>query len=711
MRVILRRTVAFALLISLVVSVFVRGTSVSPVAGRTLSAAGGASVDWPHFGNTSDNTRFSPLTQINASNVRKLGVAWTMAEGPQLSGFENDPVVINGVLYMTTNLDQVRAVNAATGALIWQYTPKVNFYQAIAAGGGGVPANRGVEVANNTVYLLTFDDQLIALQASTGEKIWSTSVADATLGYSEDSPPTYWRGLLFVGSAGAEGGLRGFVAAYDAKTGKERWRFYTVPAPGHGWNPAQGNHGGGTVWMPPTIDSTTGILYFGTGNPSPDFVNTMRPGCDPWVDATVALDARTGKFRWGHSNFCPDVWDKDTSQPAILFNMHKNGKTIRALGQGSKGGYYWIFDANTGAVLAKSASIAPQTPHRPYPNAHGVKVCPGEAGINFGPASYSPLARAFFTGGISSCAFIQTIPVGANASHRLGALDTGGNYQLVSYGGTMTAIDATTGKFRWHVKFPDQLVAGTMATAGNLVFAGDDGGHFYGFDARSGKILWRADLALALGGAPIAYAVKGTEYIAVAAGGTGVSNGNGGGTLVVFKLGGAPVRPLPLVLPGVVPKDQLPSLKGLTRINKWMYAKPSAHHLEIEMVATANGDNSGFNFDGYAKGKANFIVPIGWGVEFIFSNRGSFPHSLAIASTLKVPVQEPLLGGFAPLETGNAIGGIKAGVYQVAGFSTLVADAGRYYLICKVPGHLQSGMWDYITLSKTATMPSIQMMK
>jgi PQQ-dependent dehydrogenase (methanol/ethanol family) len=700
-----RLVASFAILASLLV-----GGSLRAVVQAKPTSQTGTNVDWPLFGNTSDNTRFSTLSLINTTNVGKLGIAWTMAEGPQLFGFENDPVVVNGVLYMTTNLDQVRAVNAATGAMYWQYTPKVNFYQAIAAGGGGVPANRGVNIANGTVYLLTFDDQLIALQAATGEKIWSTTVADARLGYSEDSPPTYWNGLLLVGSAGAEGGLRGFIAAYDARTGKQVWRYYTVPAPGHDWNPAQGNHGGGTVWMPPTIDTTTGIVYFGTGNPSPDFVNTMRPGCDHWVDATLALDARTGRFLWGHSNFCPDVWDKDTSQPAMLFTVYKNGEAIRAVGEGSKGGYYWIFNARTGAVLAESPSIAPQTPNRPYPNAQGVKVCPGEAGINFGPASYSPLTQAVYTDGISSCAFIKTIPVAANASHKLGALDTGGSYQLVSYGGTVTAIDATTGRFRWHLNFPDQLMAGTMVTAGGLVFTGDDAGHFYAFDAQTGTIRWKTNLGLALGGAPIAYEVNGTEYIAVAAGGTGVSNGNGGGTLVVFKLNGAPVTPLPQVFPGLVPKNQLPSLKGLTQVNPWMYVKPKAHHVEVEVVASANANNSGFNFDGYAKGQANFIVPVGWGIEFIFSNLGTFPHSLAIASTLKVPVQEPLFG-FGPAETGNAIGGIKAGVYQVMGISPLPSDAGKYYLVCKVPGHIQSGMWDYITISRTATMPSIQVTK
>jgi PQQ-dependent dehydrogenase (methanol/ethanol family) len=392
MRSLMKRSAAGAIVLSLLLA----GTATAAVQHESTSqgkSAAGMNADWPRFGNTSDNTRFSPLTQINSSNAGKLGVAWTMQEGPQLSGFEADPVVVNGVMYLTTNTDQVRALNAATGRLIWEYTPKVNFYQAIAAGGGGVPSNRGVEVAQNKVYMLTFDDQLIALQAATGEKLWTTKVSDAKLGYSESAPPTYWNGLLLVGSAGSDAGLRGFVAAYNAQTGKEVWRFYTVPAPGHGWNPAQGQHGGGDVWMPPTVDTTTGIVYFGTGNPSPDFVNQMRKGCNPYVDSTVALNARTGKFLWAHSEACPDLWDFDTAQPPVLFNVvNKNGETIRAVGEGNKGGYFWIFNAKTGAVLAKSPSVVYQTPNRPVPNAKGVVVCP--VGRFLTPkASWCALAR------------------------------------------------------------------------------------------------------------------------------------------------------------------------------------------------------------------------------------------------------------------------------------------------------------------------------
>jgi PQQ-dependent dehydrogenase (methanol/ethanol family) len=708
MNLMLRRSAYLGVVALLALSATLAASVARGAGGQGKMAASALNVDWPRFGNTTDNWRFSPLTQINTSNVSKLGVAWTMQEGNQIPGWETDPIVVHGVMYVTTGTDQVIAVDAATGHMLWKYTPSVNFYEAIAGGGGGVPANRGVAVANGAVYVLTFDDHLIALQAATGEKLWSTRVSDAKLGYSESSVPTYWNGMLFVGSAGSDSGLRGFVAAYDAHTGKQLWRFYTVPASGQGWNPAQGEHGGGDVWMPPTIDTRSGILYIATGNPSPDFVNAMRQGCDPYVDATVALDARTGKLLWWHSQACPDVWDFDSAQPPILFTVHRNGKAIPAVGEGNKSGYYWIFDAKTGDVLAKSPSVVKQTTPRPYPNAKGVVVCPGQAGIEYGPASYSPRTQAVYVGALDSCARLQTVPISVNKHHKRGQIDTGASYN--PYGklqGTMTAIDVNTGKFLWHDHLPSQLVGGNLVTGGNLVFSGSDHGTFYAFDAKTGKILWHPNVGLAFGAAPIAYMVNGTEYVAVASGGAGVSEGKVGGTLFVFKLGGRPIKAAPEVTPGVVPKDKLPSLKGRIKINPWMYVAPHAHNVVIEMVAGATPNNSGFNFDGYAKGQANFVVPAGWGVTIEFSNRQSLPHSLAIASTLTPPVKVAVFG-FGPEETGDAIAGIHPGLYQVLGLSPNPANAGRYYVVCMVPGHIQSGMWDYFTISATAKMPSIQ---
>jgi glucose dehydrogenase len=321
---------------------------------RTAQAAPILSADWPHFGNTRDQTRFTPLAQITAGTVQHLGVAWTLSEGPDAGQWETDPVVVAGIMYLTTNTDQVLAVHAATGRVIWRFTPRVNFVQFLMAGGTVEPTNRGVEVAHGTVYLLTFDDRLIALDARTGRPRWSTTVANPSLGYTETSLPTYWHGLLFLGSSAGDSGVRGFVAAYSATTGRQVWRFYTVPAPGQGWVPATGAHGGGAVWMPPTIDPTSGMLFFGTGNPSPDFDALLRPGCNPWTDAIVALDARTGRLRWAHTLICPDAWDYDADQTPMLLTLVRQGKPLRVVGVGDKAGYYRLFDAATGALVLLS---------------------------------------------------------------------------------------------------------------------------------------------------------------------------------------------------------------------------------------------------------------------------------------------------------------------------------------------------------------------
>src|SRR6185437_14225136 len=211
----LHRSITIGAMFALVAAGSLGAHVTQPSAGARAAAA---NTDWPLFGGNADNTRYSPLTQINAAYVAKLGVAWTASEGKNLIEFETVPVVVNGTMYYTTDTDQVRAVNAATGKLLWQYTPKVDFYRSIAGGGGGVAINRGVTIVNGTVYAVTFDARLIALQASTGEKLWQTNVADPNAGYAESSPATYWNGMLFVGSEVGDAGQRGFEAAFDAKT-------------------------------------------------------------------------------------------------------------------------------------------------------------------------------------------------------------------------------------------------------------------------------------------------------------------------------------------------------------------------------------------------------------------------------------------------------------------------------------------------------------
>ncbi|HEY8286297.1 MAG TPA: PQQ-binding-like beta-propeller repeat protein [Chloroflexota bacterium] len=705
MRLAFRLVASVAILASLLLGGSVRAAMNLATPASQVSQAG-ANMDWPLFGNTTDNTRFSTLSQINDSNVTKLGAAWTMQEGPQLATWETMPIEVGGVLYFTNNLDQVRAVNAATGSLIWQYTPKVNFYLAIAGGGGGVPTNRGVTVANGRVYLLTDDDHMISLQAATGEVLWNTIVADATSGYYESSPPTYWNGLLFVPSSGSDSGLRGFVAAYNATTGKQVWRFYMVPRPGHGWVPATGQHGGGDVWMPPTVDATTGMLYITTGNPSPDFNASVRGGCNPYVDGMVALNALTGKLAWWHTERCPDWWDFDSAQPAVLFNMTMpNGHTVRAVGSGNKGGHYWVFNAKTGAVISISPDVVYES--TPIPNAAGVKVCPITAGIEYGPAAYSPVTNAIYVGGLATCGILTSLSPAQIASHKLGAVDTGGNLtSLPNPTGTMTAIDPATGKFIWHVKLPSQLFGGALATAGNLVFFGADDGTVYAFNARNGKILWHPNVGVSFGAAPMTYEVNGTQYIAVAAGGGGVGVLNTGGTFYVFKLNGGPIPKAPVNNAGLVPAAHLPSLKGLTKLNKFTYADTTSKRVIFIMQGAYNSSNSGFNFDGYSKGNATFVVPTGYGVTFEFSNKSFLPHSLGVTSNNSGKLNLPVFG-FGPVSTADAMKGIKPGVYQVVGLATDKTDVGKYYLTCLVPGHAASGMWINFTISATATVPEI----
>jgi alcohol dehydrogenase (cytochrome c) len=682
-----------ALLGTLALLLFVGSIGLGASSRFAQATALATNGDWPLFGNNSDNERFSNLTQINAGNVRQLGIAWTQAEGEQLTMFETAPVVINGVLYYSTNTDQVRAVNGATGKLMWQYTPTVNFYQAITGGGAGAPTSRGVTVAKGRVYLLTFDDHLIALRATTGKRLWDTAVADANVGYSETSPPTHWDGLLFVGAAAADSGERGFVAAYDATTGKQVWRFWVVPAPGQGWVPKTPLVSGGDVWMPSTIDTTTGILYFGTGNPYPDDDNSHRPGCNPWVDSTVALQARTGRFIWAHTEVCPDLWDYDSMPTPMIFTVVTRGKAIHAVGHANKDGQYFVYNAATGKILAQSG-FATRYSHPTLPLTEADELCPGPlGGFEYSPAAYSPLTHAVYNPALTACL------IGPQ------------EYPSPETSGTMAAIDVNTGKFLWRTQVPALMVGGAVATASNLVFSGSTDGHFYAFDAVTGKVEWQADLSLSSSGPPITYAISGTQYIAVAVGGfepeAELGHANLGGQLVVFKLHGAPISKLP-ISSGTLDSglSEVVSLKGYTQLGPSVYEKKgnSSTAAVFKVVAAATSANNGFNFNSYAKGHADFIVPAGWAVGFIFTNKQNLAHSLGITTTLR------LGSNTVPLATTpNPSVGLVGKTTQYTGVPYLLP--GKYYLVCLIAGHAVAGMWDRLTVSSSVTAPSIQVTK
>ncbi|HSZ04927.1 MAG TPA: PQQ-binding-like beta-propeller repeat protein [Solirubrobacteraceae bacterium] len=500
-----------------------------------------ANVDWPSWGNTAENTHFATLSQVNTTDVGRLRLSWTRPEGFGQFEWETFPVVVGTTMYYTTDTDEVLAVDARTGRLRWSYVPEVDFLLG-PQGVDAVPVSRGVTVGGGRVYELTADDQLIALSSGGGKRLWDVRVADPDAGYSENSPGTYWDGEIIIGGPAGDAGLRGFVAAYAASSGRQLWRTYVIPPRGQGWLAGGGAHGGGDVWMPPTVDAASATVYVATGDPTPAFSNAQRKGCDRWSDATVALDARTGALEWGHSELCEDSWDYDTDQSPTLFDVHVNGRTVRALGDGNKSGFYSILDARSGSLLARSPELTRYSrPHR-RPSRAGAIVCPGIfGGLEYGPPAYSPLSQSVYLPGTDMCMRYTVDSASAIERHRSGEPDLdGAAIQVGPATGVIAAVDASTGHVAWSRPLPRPATGGALATAGGLVFVGDDDGYLYALDARSGAILWRAHLGLRIGSAPIAYELAGVEYIAIAAGGSQLSVPGdappGEGRMFVFRL-------------------------------------------------------------------------------------------------------------------------------------------------------------------------------
>jgi len=495
--------------------------------------------DWPYFGRDRDNTRFAPQKQVDASNVSHLGVAWRNDLGSEQFLMESFPVVVGQTIYVTTSTDEVVSINAVTGHTNWIYTPAVDFSLSTGVGGYGVTVNRGVAVEGGKLFLLTFDDHLQALSQATGEKLWSTEVVDDSTGAYETMAPTVYDGMVIVGDSGSEDGVRGFVAAYSASTGKQLWRFYTVPHAGTGWVPKEG--GGGTVYMPPTIDTSTGIVYVGTGNPAPAIVGTKRPGANLYTDSILALRASTGQLVWYHQEVAHDLWDYDAESPPVLFTTKVKGHSVRAIAEAGKSGYLFILNAATGEDLFPRVAFVKE--HHSTPTTEGTLECPGAVGgSQYAPLAFDPEAGDVYVSGVNLCQILTV-----NSKH-YGEKDFGGDRTTPSNekpSGTFTAVNVTTGKIAWAHNMSTPMIGGATATSGNIVFTGDQHGNLYAFEAKTGKQLWTGNLGLAFGSAPVIYTIAGKEYILAAVGGSALTASQNlgpiGARLVALTLGGSPL--------------------------------------------------------------------------------------------------------------------------------------------------------------------------
>jgi alcohol dehydrogenase (cytochrome c) len=492
-------------------------------------------ANWLLHGRTYDNQRYSPLAQITADNVASL-VPVALLQTGMTASFESTPVVVDGVMYFTTPVVngkmKIIALSAATGERLWETTDNLGVFQ-ICCG----PVNRGVAVGYGKVYVVTLDDRLIALDATNGKVLWSKTVADSRVGYSETMAPQIYRNEIIIGSAGGEWAIRGFVAAYDANTGAQKWRWNATDPKsfsGDSWK-----RGGGMTWTTPAIDPKLGLVIFSTGNPNPDLAGTIRRGDNLYTDSIVALDVATGTLKWYYQEVKHDVWDYDAVSPVVLFDVNENGKTVAAAGEAGKVGWVFIVDRATGRLIRKSDPYVMMTPNMfTTPTKAGVDMLPGaNGGAEWSPAAYSPQTHLMYILAMNQLMrFTTQEPTQAPGQIRLGSAFTNIEKNGVQ-NGPFVALNVDTGKIAWQYMAPQPLIGGALATAGDLVFMGEGNGWFEAFDATTGKQLWRFNLGAGVNAPPISYAVGGTQYIAVAAGGNFQLGFPYGDTLAIFRLG------------------------------------------------------------------------------------------------------------------------------------------------------------------------------
>lgn len=511
------------------------------VSDRDMLNANRNNKDWLLSGRTYDNQRFSPLSQINSLDVKQITPVALIQTGVANS-FEDTPIEVNGILYIETADNHVQAYDATTGKELWAYTPELNFSNLCCG-----HESRGVAVAYGKVFLATLDARVMALDAVTGKQVWESQPA-ANLpnptDYSFTMAPQVYDGMVIVGSSGAEYPTRGFVSALDAETGKSRWIFNTTAAPGQPggdtWSGNSWQTGGGSVWNTPAIDPATGLVIFAEGNPNPDNWGESRKGANAYTDSIVAVNAKDGKLAWWYQEVPHDMWDYDATGPVVLLDAMDQGRLVPAAAEAGKEGQVFIVNRQTGQLIRKSEPFVMQSDTMwTVPGSKPVLIYPGAQGGNeWSPESFSPRTRALYVLGTNQAwkyeAHAPGVKTADNAKLLGMGLKLGSVLEPVTEPhpsgtipptGTLSAVDVDNGQIIWQYKSDLPMVGGALATAGNLVFAGEMNGDFDAFDAQGGRKLWSFNLGAGVSAPPITYSVDGVQYVAVAAGGN-AANGN-----------------------------------------------------------------------------------------------------------------------------------------------------------------------------------------
>ena len=539
---------------------------------------------WPTNGGNLANQRYSPLESINRTNVGTLKGVWrTHLNGsgvaPQFSG-EAQPIVHDGVIFVITGADDVFALSVETGAVLWDHRanldPKIT---SVCCGW----TSRGVGIGEGKIFVGMLDGRLLALDERTGKEVWSIQAERWEEGFSITSAPLYYDGMVITGFSGAEIGVRGRVKAYDARDGKLRWTFYTIPAPGevgHDTWPQDNEvwmHGGATVWNTPAVDPELGLIYFSTGNPGPDFNGAVRAGDNLFTASVVAVEARTGKYRWHFQEVHHDIWDYDAPNPVVLFDASIDGRMRKGLAQVGKTGWAYILDRETGKpLIGIEERPVPQEPRQataatqPYPIGDAivpqhVDIAPegfelvnqgriftpfhGDKGLiaspslyggaNWPPSSYDPARHLLFV-----CAsdvagnFIGgdrdfTIP--PDGQHYEGGVV---GFAPLPRTGIFAAVDVTTNKLAWRQRWPDQCYSGSLATGGGLVFVGRNDGRLTALNSDTGLKLWEFQTGAGMNAPATAFEHNGKQYLVALSAGNLLIGSAKGDSVWLFGLDG-----------------------------------------------------------------------------------------------------------------------------------------------------------------------------
>ena len=496
-----------------------------------LAAPARGDTGWPEYNNGYNSQRFSPLKQINTDNVAGLKPLCEVKLGEE-GAFESGPIVVGDVLYVTTAHTTV-AMNAADCKVQWRNIHKPTETEI-------QPVNRGAAYLGGRIFRGYSDGWLVALNAKTGKVEWQVHPADPKVGEFLSAAPIAWHGLVFIGLAGSDWGIRGKMLAFDARTGKEMWHFWTIPEghePGaNTWTiPATIKHGGGGTWTSYTLDPSSGELFVPVANPSPDFDPAHRPGDNLFTDSVVVLDARTGKLKWWYQLTHNDGLDYDLGAAPMLYTADG----VERVALGSKDGYLYSLNRRTHKQVFKTAITTIKNANA-VPTIEGMHVCPGAlGGVEWNGPAFDPRTHDIYVGAVDWC---QIYKRGTDYKFIPGGFYFGTSAvadPAASSSGWVTAVDAATGKVRWQFHAPEPVIAGVTPTAGGLVFAGDGGGDFYAFDAADGKMLLQYASGGSMAGGVITYTVRDKQYVAFTSGNIsrlGTFNTTGSPTLVVMTL-------------------------------------------------------------------------------------------------------------------------------------------------------------------------------